>query len=79
MVAAKEHTLPTTSPCHQQEDVLQQSPQHSQPQQQELEYKNIDPTMDTSSYVVVEKKIEEIIKEFDPSVGTGLVEIVRTK
>lgn len=35
--------------------------------------------MDTSSYVVVEKKIEEIIKEFDPSVGTELVEVIRTK
>jgi len=35
--------------------------------------------VDTSSYVVVEKKIEEIVKEFDTSVGTELVEIVRTK
>ena len=35
--------------------------------------------MDTSSYVVVEKKLNDIIKEFDTSVGTELVEIVRTK
>ena len=34
---------------------------------------------DTSSYVVIEKKIEDIIKEFDTTVGTELVEAVRTK
>jgi len=34
---------------------------------------------DTSSYVVIEKKIEDIIKEFDITVGTELVEAVRTK
>lgn len=54
--------------------MLQKSPQ---PQKQEDQ--NLDPSVDTSSYVVVEQKIEEIIKEFDASVGSELVEIVRTK
>ena len=55
----------------------QLNPQHSQPRQQED--KKLDPSVDTSSYIVVEQKIEEIIKDFDASVGTELVEIVRTK
>lgn len=62
-----------TSPHRQYEQSLP-SPKQSQPQD-----KSLDPPVDTSSYVVVEQKIEEIVKEFDTSVGAELVEIVRTK
>lgn len=65
-----------TSPHHQQQQSQPQQQQQNQPQQQQNI--TLDAPVDTSSYVVVEKKLNDIIKEFDTSVGTELVEIVRT-
>ena len=63
---AKENDSGPTSPCHQQSHQLQED-------------KHSDSPVDTSSYVVVEKQLDDIVKEFDATVGTELVEIVRTK
>ena len=63
---AKENDSGPTSPHHQQSHQLQED-------------KRSDSPVDTSSYVVVEKQLDDIVKEFDATVGTELVEIVRTK
>ena len=62
-------------PLQKQEDKQQQK-QESKQQDQAAAAALAE---DTSSYVVIEKKIEDIIKEFDVTVGTELVEAVRIK
>ena len=79
----KEQVKQETQVDKQQQKQEDEQQQKQEEKQQEGKHPQQDSSTavaeDTSSYVVIEKKIEDIIKEFDSTVGAELVEAIRTK